>query len=54
MPIDSKYTMMAFFGYNKYSNSPEEEFDTFWYIFEKTYEIAERLQLVPSDANGVL
>jgi hypothetical protein len=54
MPIDSKYTMTAFYGYNKYENLPKKEFADFWDIVEKTYEIAERLELRPDDADGVL
>jgi hypothetical protein len=52
MPIDSKYTMTAFYGYNKYQNSAEKEFEDFWDIIEKSSEIAERLELKPEDANG--
>ncbi len=54
MPIDSKYTMTAFYGYNKYSNSAKKEFVDFWNIIDKTYEIAERLELRPDDADGEL
>ncbi|WP_144400088.1 hypothetical protein [Geobacter pickeringii] len=54
MPIDSKYTMMAFYGYNKYSNSTKKEFETFWDIISSTYDIAGRLKLSPHDADGVL
>jgi hypothetical protein len=53
MPIDSTYTMPAFYGYNKYSNSPKKEFRTFSEIFEKTFEITNRLQLSPADIDGV-
>lgn len=52
MPIDSKYTMTAFYGYNKYSSSDKEEFKTFREIFEKNFEIANRLELGPNDADG--
>jgi hypothetical protein len=54
MPIDSKYTMDAFYGYNKFSNSPKGEFKTFKDIFERTYEIASRLNLSLEDADGIL
>lgn len=54
MPIDSKYTMTAFYGYNKYQSSAKKEFEDFWEIVEKTYEIAERLELRPEDADGEL
>lgn len=53
MPIDSKYTMEAFYGYNKFSNIAKDEFRTFRDIFERTFEIASRLQLSPSDIDGV-
>ncbi len=54
MPIDSKYTMTAFYGYNKYRSSAKKEFEDFWDIVEKTYEIAERLELKQEDADGEL
>jgi hypothetical protein len=53
MPIDGKFTMAAFFGYNKYSTSLDEEFATFWKIFKETIEITERLELDPNDVDGV-
>ncbi len=53
MPIDSKYTMEAFYGYNKFSNIAKNEFRTFRDIFERTFEIASRLQLTPADVDGV-
>lgn len=52
MPIDSKYTMPAFFGYNKYSSDPKKEFQIFKEIFIETYEIVEKLQLKQFDADG--
>jgi len=54
MPIDSKYTMTAFYGYNKYSSAPKKEFATFWEIVERTYDIVERLELSPDDVDGKL
>ncbi len=54
MPIDSKFTMTAFYGYNKYSHSVNNEFKTFWDIFERTFEISERLELSPNDVDGKL
>lgn len=54
MPIDSKYTMNAFYGYNKYSSSPKTEFSTFWDIFDKSCEIVERLRLTPEDVDEKL
>ncbi|MBA4376979.1 MAG: hypothetical protein C0401_12525 [Anaerolinea sp.] len=54
MPIDSKYTMTSFYGYNRYSKSAKKEFADFWEIFEKTVEITERLVLCPADVDGEL
>lgn len=54
MPIDSKYTMTAFYGYNKYSNSAKKEFTDFWDIIQRTSEITERLVLGPDDVDGEL
>ena len=54
MPIDGKYTMEAFFGYNKYSNVAKDEFKTFKNVFKRTFEIADHLQLTPVDVDGVL
>ena len=54
MPIDSKFTMPAFYGYNKYSSAASDEFMTFWNIFERTFEISERLELNPGDVDGKL
>lgn len=53
MPIDGKYTMDAFYGYNKTSKTAKDEFRTFRDIFERTFEIASHLQLAPSDVDGV-
>lgn len=52
MPIDSRYIMSAFYGYNKCSGEPEAEFKTFKEIFLKTIEITNRLQLTPADVCG--
>ncbi len=52
MPIDSKYMMVAFYGYNKFSNVEKVEFRTFKTIFEKTFEIADYLELTPLDVDG--
>lgn len=52
MPIDGKFTMPAFFGFNKNPNSPEKESITFKEIFNRTIEITNRLQLDPSDVDG--
>jgi len=52
MPIDSSNTMLAFYGYNRYDNSAEKEFDTFRDIFIKSYKIAKRLDLLRSDVSS--
>jgi len=52
MPIDSKYTITAYYGYNKYSNKPKKEFIMFKEIFNKSLEITNRLQLTPKDVDG--
>jgi len=52
MPIDSKYTMDSFYGYNKYDNIPEREFKTFLNIFTRTITIVNRLNLTQDDVEG--
>ena len=52
MPIDSSYTMPVIYGYNRYSNDREKETKDFIHIFRKTVEIAQRLNLSPSDIDG--
>jgi hypothetical protein len=52
MPIDGKYTLPAFYGYNKFSNTPKKEFITFRQIFREFLEITDRLQLNQSDVDG--
>jgi hypothetical protein len=54
MPIDGKFTLPAFYGYNKISNTPEKEFTDFWEIFKETIYITELLELTSSDADGEL
>jgi hypothetical protein len=54
MPMDSKYTMTAFYGYNKYSSEAKDEFKVFQDIFEQSYKITKRLDLTPEDADGTL
>lgn len=54
MPIDSKYTMTCFYGYNKYSKTPEKEFETFKDIFTKTTKIRRKLNLTENDADNKL
>ncbi len=53
MPIDGKFTLPAFYGYNKISNTPKKEFIDFWKIFNETIDIKERLGLTSSDVDGV-
>jgi len=49
MPIDGKYTMTCFYGYNKFSDDPEKEFDDFLDIFLKINTIAKQLNLSSND-----
>jgi len=53
MPIDSSYTMRAFYGYNRYDDSAEKEFKTFTDIFLKSCRIARWLELSKSDVSGL-
>lgn len=52
MPIDGKFTMLYFYGYNKYSDDAEIEFKTFNDIFVNTIEIKSRLNLTELDVDG--
>jgi hypothetical protein len=52
IPIDSKYTMYAFYGYNKYSDDPEKEFLIFEDILLKTFRVTQHLQLTAEDVDG--
>ncbi len=52
MPIDGNYTLDAFYGYNKYANTANKEFVDFWNIFERSFDIAEKLELRKDDADG--
>ena len=52
VPIDSKYTMEAFYGYNKYSDNPQKETDDFTHIFQKTFQITKKLNLAETDVSG--
>lgn len=52
MPIDGKYTMECFYGYNKNAGSPEKEFLIFKDIFEKIYYITKKLSLTQNDVDG--
>lgn len=52
IPIDGKYTMECFYGYNKNAGSPEKEFVIFKEIFVKTYYITKKLNLTQNDVDG--
>jgi hypothetical protein len=52
MPIDTKYTMEAFYGGNRYDQDLDKEFKTFTDIFKKTYNIVNDLQLSDKDVSG--
>ena len=45
--------MNSFYGYNKYSNTPQKEFADFWEIIERSLEITEHLALCPDDVDGI-
>jgi hypothetical protein len=52
LPMDGKYTMSCFYGYNKSSDNREAESRTFKDIFIKSHKIAEMLRLGDSDVDG--
>jgi len=52
MPVDSKYTMECFYGYNKTTESTEKEFEIFKDIFVKSFKITKKLSLTQSDVDG--
>ncbi len=52
MPIDSTYTMLNFYGSNKYHDKAEKEFQTFVDIFTKIHRITKQLKLTSSDVDG--
>lgn len=52
MPVDSEFTLKAFYGYNRYDDGAEKEFKTYSNIFTKSYSIAKRLNLATSDVDG--
>lgn len=54
MPIDSKYTMTFFYGYNRYEGGdPEKEFKTFKGIFINFHKIAKKLNLSEKDVDNI-
>lgn len=52
MPMDGKFTMLYFYGYNKYSDDAEIEFKTFHDIFLNTGKTVARLKLTETDVDG--
>lgn len=52
MPVDGKYTMTYFYGYNKYSKNSEAEFKTFKEIFLETHKIVRHLNLTQQDVDN--
>jgi aromatic ring-cleaving dioxygenase len=52
MPIDGKYTLPAFYGYNRYVDSAEKESIIYNDIFMKTYEIIKKLKISRTDVSG--
>ncbi len=52
MPIDGRYTMQFFYGYNKCPNDMEVEFSTFMELFMKSYKVVNRLDLTQNDVNN--
>lgn len=53
LPIDGKYSMMWFYGYNKYSDKPELESKTFKDIVIESSKIARTLKLTEEDVDGI-
>jgi len=41
-----------YYGDDKYSNNPHIEFQTYYDIFKKTFQIVKKLELTPTDADG--
>jgi len=52
LPIDGKYTMAYFYGYNKYSDNAASEFLTFKNIFINSLKLVKNLNLTSNDVNG--
>lgn len=52
LPIDGKFTMIYFYGNNKYSDNPDSESKTFKDIFIKSSTIAHNLKLTEKDVDG--
>ena len=52
MPIDGKYTMQFFYGYNRHSSDPNVEFDMFMKILFEAHTIAKKLGLSETDISG--
>lgn len=52
MPMDSKFTMTYFYGYNKNAAKPEDEFEDFKHIFDRTVKITKKLNLSNEHVKG--
>lgn len=52
-PVDGKYTMHCFYGYNKNSTEPSEEFEIFKDIFLRTCKLSRKLNLTENDVNNI-
>jgi hypothetical protein len=52
MPIDGKYTMNSFFGYNKISKEASSEFDDMYYILNKFHDICCKYELSFNDCGS--
>ncbi len=53
MPIDGKYTLSFFYGYNKSSTDVEADYNTFEEIFRWTRKVTSKLGLNQDDVNNV-
>ena len=53
LPIDGKYTMTCLFGYNKYSDNAEKEFETFKDIVVFSKYVVKSLNLTDEDVDGI-
>ena len=51
MPVDGKYTMNAFFGYNKLSKTATAEFDDMFFILKRFHDIACKFELSLNDCS---
>ena len=51
MPIDGKYTMNAFFGYNKLSKTATAEFNDLFFILNRCHDIVCKFELSLTDCS---